>query len=156
MNTSTPAAPDTPAAVDPRRFTSFAEFYPFYLTEHANVTCRRLHFAGSTISLLCLVALVVTLNPWWLLAELAQAHPQFRFAWVDIEDHAEIADAFDVETFPTLLVAGADGTRFLGPLLPHIETLSRLLGALQPPQPSSLDVDLLLAVLEKKPAAFAV
>ncbi|ATA53769.1 thiol reductase thioredoxin [Variovorax boronicumulans] len=91
-----------------------------------------------------------------LLAELAQAHPQFRFAWVDIEDHAEIADAFDVETFPTLLVAGADGTRFLGPLLPHIETLSRLLGALQPPQPSSLDVDLLLAVLEKKPAAFAV
>jgi len=91
-----------------------------------------------------------------LLAELAKAHPQFRFAWVDIEDHAEIADAFDVETFPTLLVAGADGTRFLGPLLPHIETLSRLLGALQPPQPSSLDVDLLLAVLEKKPAAFAV
>lgn len=91
-----------------------------------------------------------------LLAALAKAHPQFRFAWVDIEDHAEIADAFDVETFPTLLVAGADGTRFLGPLLPHIETLSRLLGALQPPQPSSLDVDLLLAVLEKKPAAFAV
>ncbi|WP_341889618.1 thioredoxin family protein [Variovorax sp. YR752] len=91
-----------------------------------------------------------------LLVELAKAHPQFRFAWVDIEDHAEIADAFDVETFPTLLVAGADGTRFLGPLLPHIETLSRLLGALQPPQPSSLDVDLLLAVLEKKPAAFAV
>jgi len=91
-----------------------------------------------------------------LLVELAKAHPQFRFAWVDIEDHAEIADAFDVETFPTLLVAGADGTRFLGPLLPHIETLSRLLGALQSPQPSSLDVDLLLAVLEKKPAAFAV
>lgn len=91
-----------------------------------------------------------------LLVDLAKAHPQFRFAWVDIEDHAEIADAFDVETFPTLLVAGADGTRFLGPLLPHIETLSRLLGALQPPQPSSLDVDLLLAVLEKKPAAFAV
>lgn len=91
-----------------------------------------------------------------LLVELAKTHPQFRFAWVDIEDHAEIADAFDVETFPTLLVAGADGTRFLGPLLPHIETLSRLLGALQPPQPSSLDVDLLLAVLEKKPAVFAV
>ncbi|PIF77817.1 thioredoxin [Variovorax sp. 54] len=91
-----------------------------------------------------------------LLVGLAKAHPQFRFAWVDIEDHAEIADAFDVETFPTLLVAGADGTRFLGPLLPHIETLSRLLGALQPPQPSSLDVDLLLAVLEKKPAVFAV
>jgi hypothetical protein len=63
MNTTT--APGT--AVDPRRFKSFAEFYPFYLTEHADRTCRRLHFAGSTLSLLCLVALVVTLNPWWLL-----------------------------------------------------------------------------------------
>jgi len=79
MNTSTPAAPDAPAAVDPRRFTSFAEFYPFYLTEHANVTCRRLHFAGSTISLLCLAALVVTLNPWWLLAGLVAG---YGFAWV--------------------------------------------------------------------------
>jgi thioredoxin 1 len=91
-----------------------------------------------------------------LMAQVARAHPQFRFAWVDIEDHAELADAFDVETFPTLLIAGTDGTRFLGPLLPHAETLSRMLGALQPPQPSSLDVDLLLAVLEKRPAEFAV
>jgi len=91
-----------------------------------------------------------------LLQEVARAHPQFRFAWVDIEDHADIADAFDVETFPTLLVAGSDGTRFLGPLLPHAETLSRMLSALQAPQPSSLDVDLLLAVLNKKPAVFAV
>ncbi|WP_431106864.1 thioredoxin family protein [Variovorax paradoxus] len=91
-----------------------------------------------------------------LLEQVARAHPQFRFAWVDIEDHAEIADAFDVETFPTLLIAGAEGTRFLGPLLPHAETLSRMLGALQAPQPSTLDVDLLLAVLEKRPAEFAV
>ena len=81
---------------------------------------------------------------------------QFRFAWVDIEDHAEIADAFDVETFPTLLVAGADGTRFLGPLLPHAETLSRLLDALQSPKPSSADVASLLAALNQSPAAFAV
>ena len=91
-----------------------------------------------------------------LFAQVAGAHPQLRFAWVDIEDHADIADAFDVETFPTLLVAGADGTRFLGPLLPHAETLTRMLGALQPAQPSSFDVDLLLAVLNKKPATFAV
>ena len=91
-----------------------------------------------------------------LLEQVARAHPQFHFAWVDIEDHAEIADAFDVETFPTLLIAGAEGTRFLGPLLPHAETLARMLGALQAPQPSSLDVDLLLAVLEKRPADFAV
>ena len=26
------------------RYTSFAEFYPFYLGEHSNLVCRRLHF----------------------------------------------------------------------------------------------------------------
>ena len=29
---------------------TFAEFYPYYLSEHANRTCRRLHFAGSTLA----------------------------------------------------------------------------------------------------------
>ncbi|RZL65102.1 MAG: thioredoxin [Variovorax sp.] len=91
-----------------------------------------------------------------LLAQVARVHRQFRFAWVDIEDHAEIADAFDVETFPTLLVAGADGTRFLGPLLPHAETLSRLLGALQAARPSSDEVEGLLAAIEASPVVFAV
>ena len=33
----------------PTRFSSFAEFYPFYLSEHSNRTCRRLHFIGSTL-----------------------------------------------------------------------------------------------------------
>jgi len=75
MNTTTAPA----SAVDPRQFKSFAEFYPFYLTEHANITCRRLHFAGSTISLLCLVALIVTLNPLWLLAGLVAG---YGFAWI--------------------------------------------------------------------------
>jgi len=53
-------------------------------------------------------------------------------------------------------VAGAEGTRFLGPLLPHAETLSRMLSSLPAPQPSSLHADLLLAVLERKPALFKV
>ena len=33
------------------RFASFREFYPFYLGEHQNRTCRRLHFAGSSLAL---------------------------------------------------------------------------------------------------------
>lgn len=28
-------------------FNSFKDFYPFYLGEHANITCRRLHFIGT-------------------------------------------------------------------------------------------------------------
>ena len=31
-----------------KRFQSFAQFYPFYLSEHRNRTCRRFHFAGSS------------------------------------------------------------------------------------------------------------
>lgn len=32
-----------------KRFSSFEEFYPFYLSQHADVTCQRLHFAGTSI-----------------------------------------------------------------------------------------------------------
>jgi thiol-disulfide isomerase/thioredoxin len=88
------------------------------------------------------------------LERIAVAHPVLRFAWVDIEDHAELADDFDVETFPTLLVVGPDGTHFLGPLLPHAETLSRMLGALPAAQPSSADVGMLMAAVGAEPERF--
>ncbi len=91
-----------------------------------------------------------------LFEQVAKAHPQFRFAWVDIEDHAELADDFDVETFPTLLVAGESGTCFLGPLLPHAETLSRMLGALQPAQAPSAEVRTLIAALARDPGTFEI
>ncbi|WP_077035098.1 Mpo1-like protein [Pelomonas sp. KK5] len=45
---------------DVGKFTSFAEFYPFYLGEHSNRTCRRLHFVGSSLGLVCLAAALFT------------------------------------------------------------------------------------------------
>jgi hypothetical protein len=71
MNTTT-----TPTA----GFASFREFYPYYLGEHANITCRRLHVVGSSIVVL-IVALVVAqvLTPWWLLAVPVCG---YGFAWV--------------------------------------------------------------------------
>ena len=60
-------------------FASFREFYPFYLGEHSDPTCRRLHFAGSCVALACLAATAVTRNPWWLLAALVSG---YAFAWV--------------------------------------------------------------------------
>ena len=35
----------------PTHFNSFAEFYPYYLSEHQNRTCRRLHLIGSLLVL---------------------------------------------------------------------------------------------------------
>ena len=61
------------------RFASFAEFYPFYLAEHRNPTCRKLHFAGSTLVLVLLVAFLATANPWFLLAIPIAG---YGFAWV--------------------------------------------------------------------------
>lgn len=49
-------------------YNSFAEFYPFYLSEHGNRLCRRMHFIGSTL----VVAVVV----------LALASGQLRWLWL--------------------------------------------------------------------------
>jgi hypothetical protein len=62
-----------------KRYQTFAEFYPVYLGEHSNRTCRQLHFVGSTLALLSLTALVLTGNPWWLLAALGAG---YGFAWI--------------------------------------------------------------------------
>jgi len=67
------------ATTDTRQFSSFAEFYPYYLSEHQDRTCRRLHFVGSTVALVCLIVLVFTGNLWWLLGA---AISGYAFAWV--------------------------------------------------------------------------
>ena len=61
MSQTTTSEPDgaVKASVDPRQFKSFAEFYPFYLGEHRNATCRRLHFIGTSLSLALGSALIV-------------------------------------------------------------------------------------------------
>jgi hypothetical protein len=51
---------NNPTAVDPRSFHTFAEFYPFYLQEHSNLTCRRLHFVGSSLVLVSLMLFAAT------------------------------------------------------------------------------------------------
>jgi hypothetical protein len=61
------------------RFTTFAEFYPFYLGEHRNATCRVLHFVGSWCVLITLALLAYT-GRWayaWVLPVMG-----YGFAWV--------------------------------------------------------------------------
>jgi hypothetical protein len=60
-------------------FARFRDFYPYYLAEHADVTCRRLHFVGSTLVIGCLVLAIALRNPWWLLGMPLMG---YGFAWV--------------------------------------------------------------------------
>jgi hypothetical protein len=66
-------------ATTDRKFERFADFYPFYLSEHANRTCRRLHFVGSTGALVCLAAAPATGRAGWLVAAVLCG---YTFAWI--------------------------------------------------------------------------
>ena len=37
---------------DSKPFGSFAEFYPYYLSEHQHPVCRALHYIGSSLALM--------------------------------------------------------------------------------------------------------
>jgi hypothetical protein len=60
------------------RFTSFSDFYPYYLTEHRSAACRRLHFAGTTSVIVLALAAMLSMR-WWLFALLPIAG--YGFAW---------------------------------------------------------------------------
>lgn len=58
-------------------YTSIHQFYPFYLSQHANRTNRRLHITGTTLSLLVLLAGCVWHLQWlW-----AVPFTGYGFAW---------------------------------------------------------------------------
>ena len=60
-------------------YASFREFYPFYLSEHANRTSRRLHVSGTMLAL-ALLAVALATQRWLLLA--AAPIAGYGFAWV--------------------------------------------------------------------------
>jgi len=62
-----------------QKFTSFAEFFPFYLGEHRNPTCRVLHFIGTSLGLAILIYGIATRNIWALPIGLVQG---YAWAWV--------------------------------------------------------------------------
>ena len=53
------------------RYANFREFYPYYLSEHANAMCRRMHFIGTSLVLIVFAAAVVTRDARWLWLALA-------------------------------------------------------------------------------------
>ena len=61
-----------------KEYKTFTEFYPFYLSQHTNLICRRLHFIGSSLVLANLFYAVFTGN--WLLLLLLPVIG-YGFAW---------------------------------------------------------------------------
>lgn len=60
-------------------FKSFADFYPFYLSQHQTLTCKRLHFLGT--SLVCLFFLLFVLSGSFLFLLLMPVFG-YGFAWI--------------------------------------------------------------------------
>ena len=59
--------------------TSFAEFWPHYLREHARPATRALHYVGTSLVILCAIGGVVTGHP---LLFAAMPVAGYFFAWV--------------------------------------------------------------------------
>ncbi len=76
---TTRSAPASEFAIVMRQFRNFREFYPYYLEEHAQPNCRRMHFAG-TLLVIVIAAFALfsgRLRLLWLLPVVG-----YGFAWL--------------------------------------------------------------------------
>jgi len=62
-----------------KKFRSFSEFYPYYLSEHGDPVNRRLHFFGSLLSVIVVLFVIVT-QTW--IAIILVPIVGYRFAWI--------------------------------------------------------------------------
>jgi hypothetical protein len=60
-------------------YRTFADFYPYYLSEHSDRTCRRLHFVGTALVIAIFLYALVTGR---YMALLALPVIGYGFAWV--------------------------------------------------------------------------
>jgi len=52
------------------QYRNLNEFFPFYMSQHANTTCRRLHFVGTTLGMLLFASAILSVA-WALLGKQA-------------------------------------------------------------------------------------
>lgn len=62
-----------------KEYKTLKEFYPYYLEEHQNPTCRSLHFVGTGLLFLILAASLYLGNYLWLISI---PFVGYGFAWV--------------------------------------------------------------------------
>ena len=64
---------------DLNTFKRFDDFYPFYLSQHKTIMCKRLHFFGTVLVCLLFVLFLFTGN-WFLIVLIPMAG--YGFAWI--------------------------------------------------------------------------
>ncbi|HEX2591312.1 MAG TPA: DUF962 domain-containing protein [Rhizomicrobium sp.] len=62
-----------------RKMRTYAEFWPYYLQEHAKPQTRALHYIGTGIVIAALAALMLTGSLWFLLVAMTAG---YAFAWI--------------------------------------------------------------------------
>lgn len=62
-----------------KTYHSLRDFYPFYLSEHQDPTCRKLHFVGTGLVILTFIAFLISLH-WAFLVAIPLIG--YGFAWV--------------------------------------------------------------------------
>lgn len=62
-----------------RAYSTFKEFWPFYLREHSRPATRRLHYIGTAL-VIGLAIIAILSQQWWLLLALPVAG--YFFAWI--------------------------------------------------------------------------
>ena len=60
-------------------YRNMKDFYPFYLSQHENITCRRLHFIGTSLAALIAICAVYFGKPWLVAVAILQG---YAWAWV--------------------------------------------------------------------------
>ncbi len=63
--------------------------------------------------------------------QLRLSHSDKCFAWIDIEDHANLVEEIDIENFPTILIQYEEKVLFFGTMLPDSNLVIRLLQAFE-------------------------
>jgi hypothetical protein len=62
-----------------KQFTTFDEFYPFYLSQHSNIFCRLFHFIGTSVGISCFILSLFTAQPLLILGGIILG---YIFSWI--------------------------------------------------------------------------
>jgi len=77
--TLTPVSGQGTAETDVKTIETYAEFWPYYLREHARPATRAWHYVGTSAAIALLIYTIVSKNWFWLPAALVCG---YAFAWV--------------------------------------------------------------------------